>query len=185
MGTQAQGTKLEVATLGGGCFWCLDAVFRMLNGVVKVESGYTGGQVPNPSYKDVCTGATGHAEVVQITFDPAIISFRDLLGVFFTTHDPTTLNRQGGDIGTQYRSEIFYHTPDQKRIAEEVIRELGEQKVWDDPIVTRVSQIGSYYPAEDYHQDYYSGNSEQPYCSVVIAPKVAKVRKAYFDRLVK
>src|ERR1051325_7608137 len=151
MGTQAQGKSQEVATLGGGCFWCLDAVFRMLKGVIKVESGYTGGRYPNPSYKDVCSGMTRHAEVVQITFDPTVISFRDLLGVFFTTHDPTTLNRQGGDIGTQYRSAIFYHTLDQKRTAEAVIQELTENKVWDDPIVTQITHIGSLYLAQAYN----------------------------------
>ncbi len=177
-------TNQEVATLAGGCFWCLDAVFRMLKGVTKVDSGYAGGTVANPSYKEVCTGTTGHAEVVQITFDPSIISYRDLLGVFFTTHDPTTLNRQGGDIGTQYRSAIFYHSPEQKATAEQVIAELSQQKVWDDPIVTEVNPISAFYGAEGYHQNYYAGNQEQPYCSVVIAPKVAKARKMYLDRLI-
>lgn len=179
MATNAQ----EVATLGGGCFWCLDAVFRMLKGVERVESGYTGGQYPDPSYRDVCSGMTGHAEVVQITFDPKVISFRDLLGVFFTTHDPTTLNRQGADVGTQYRSAIFYHSDEQRETAEQVIDELNRNKVWDDPIVTQVTKLGAYYPGEQYHQDYYSANADQPYCQIVIAPKVAKVRKAYFERL--
>jgi peptide-methionine (S)-S-oxide reductase len=177
-------TNQEVATLAGGCFWCLDAVYRMLKGVTKVESGYAGGHVANPSYKDVCTGTTGHAEVVRITFDPSIISYRDLLGVFFTNHDPTTLNRQGGDIGPQYRSAIFYHSPEQKAIAEQVIAELEQQKMWDDPIVTEVTPVDAYYAAEGYHQNYYAGNQEQPYCAVVIAPKVAKARKAYLDRLI-
>jgi peptide-methionine (S)-S-oxide reductase len=176
-------TNLEMATLAGGCFWCLDAVFRQLRGVEKVESGYTGGPYPNPSYRDVCSGMTGHAEAVQITFDPAQITYRDLLGVFFTIHDPTTLNRQGADVGTQYRSAIFYHSPEQRNAAEEVIDELNRNHVWDDPIVTEVKPLGAFYPAERYHQDYYAANQEQPYCQIVIAPKVAKVRKAYLDRL--
>jgi peptide-methionine (S)-S-oxide reductase len=176
-------SRQEVATLGGGCFWCLDAVFRMLRGVQKVESGYTGGQSQNPSYHDVCSGTTGHAEVVQITFDPSVISYRDLLGVFFTTHDPTTLNRQGADVGTQYRSAIFYHSDEQRATADQVIEELNLNDVWDAPIVTQVVKLDAFYSAEKYHQDYYSANSDQGYCQVVIAPKVAKVRKAYFDRL--
>jgi peptide-methionine (S)-S-oxide reductase len=184
MATQEAGPRSEVATLGGGCFWCLDAVYRMLKGVTKVESGYAGGQVDNPSYNQVCTGATGHAEVVQITFDPSVISYRDLLGVFFTTHDPTTLNRQGGDVGTQYRSAIFYHSPEQKNTAEEVIAAITREKIWDAPIVTQVVEADKYFAAEPYHQDYYANNQEQPYCAVVIAPKVSKARKAYFDRLV-
>ena len=175
----------EIATLAGGCFWCLDAVFRQLKGVESVVSGYTGGQYPKPSYRDVCSGMTGHAEVVQITFDPSVISYRDLLGVFFTTHDPTTLNRQGADVGTQYRSAVFYHSPEQREAAEQVIDELNRNEVWDDPIVTEVKPIGPFYPAEAYHQDYYAANSDQPYCQIVVAPKVAKVRKAYFDRLVR
>jgi peptide-methionine (S)-S-oxide reductase len=173
----------EVATLAGGCFWCLDAVFRMLRGVEKVESGYIGGQYPNPSYRDVCSGMTGHAEAVRITFDPSEISYRDLLGVFFTIHDPTTLDRQGADIGTQYRSEIFYHSPEQRDAAEQVIDELNRNKVWDDPIVTKVESGDTFYPAENYHQDYFTANPDQPYCQVVVAPKVAKARKAFFDRL--
>jgi peptide-methionine (S)-S-oxide reductase len=175
----------EVATLAGGCFWCLDSVFRDLKGVKKVESGYAGGQYPNPSYRDVCSGMTGHAEVVQVTFDPAEISFRDLLGVFFTIHDPTTLNRQGGDVGTQYRSAIFYHSDAQRDTAEQVIDELNRNKVWDDPIVTQVTAYTNYFPAEEYHQNYFAQNPDQPYCRVVIAPKVSKFRKAYLDRLVK
>lgn len=185
MSTQAQAKSQEVATLAGGCFWCLDAVYRMLNGVIKVDSGYAGGHVPNPSYKDVCTGTTGHAEVVQITFDPSVISYRDLLGVFFTIHDPTTLNRQGGDIGPQYRSAIFYHSPEQQATAKAVIEEMTKQGIWNAPIVTEVTPYDMYYKAEGYHQDYYAGNQEQPYCAVVIAPKVAKARKAFLDRLVK
>jgi peptide-methionine (S)-S-oxide reductase len=175
----------EIATLAGGCFWCLDSVFRDLRGVEKVESGYAGGQYPNPTYQDVCSGMTGHAEVIQVTFDPSIISFRDLLGVFFTIHDPTTLNRQGGDVGTQYRSAVFYHSPEQRETAEQVIDELNRNQVWDAPIVTEVTKFGSYYPAEEYHQNYFARNPEQPYCQAVIAPKVSKFRKAYFDRLAK
>jgi peptide-methionine (S)-S-oxide reductase len=173
----------EVATLAGGCFWCLDAVFRDLRGVEKVESGYSGGTTVNPSYEQVCSGRTGHAEVIQVTFDPATISFRDLLGVFFTIHDPTTLNRQGGDIGTQYRSAIFYHSPEQRATAEQVIRELETEGLWDDPVVTELAAFTSYYPAESYHQDYFNRNPYQPYCSAVIAPKVAKFRSKYLERL--
>jgi len=173
----------EVATLAGGCFWCLEAAFQQLNGVEKVESGYAGGHVANPSYEQVCTGTTGHAEVLQITFDPAIISFDDLLHVFFTIHDPTTLNRQGGDVGTQYRSAIFYHGPEQKAVAERVIAELQAEGVWDDPIVTEVKPLEIFYPAEEYHRDYYRRNPNQGYCRAVIAPKVAKVRKLYLEKL--
>ncbi|HTE44109.1 MAG TPA: peptide-methionine (S)-S-oxide reductase MsrA [Gemmatimonadaceae bacterium] len=173
----------EVATLAGGCFWCLDAAFRELGGVEKVESGYAGGMTTNPSYKDVCSGTTGHAEVVQVTFDPSVVSFQDLLGVFFTIHDPTTLNRQGADVGTQYRSAVFYHTPEQREATEQVIAELTRNAVWDDPIVTQVAPLTTFYLAEKYHQDYFSRNQEQSYCSIVIAPKVAKFRKAYLDRL--
>ncbi len=173
----------EVATLAGGCFWCLEAAFAQLKGVERVESGYSGGHVPSPSYEDVCTGTTGHAEVVQITFDPQVVPFRDLLHVFFTIHDPTTLDRQGGDVGTQYRSAIFYHTPEQKTDAERVIAELEAEKVWDDPIVTQVTPFEKFYPAEEYHRDYYRRNPDQGYCRAVIAPKVAKVRKLYLDKL--
>lgn len=175
----------EVATLGGGCFWCLDAAFRQLDGVESVESGYAGGHVVQPTYRDVCTGTTGHAEVVQVTFDPSVISFRDLLGVFFTIHDPTTKDRQGADVGPQYRSIVLYHTPEQRDITEQVIDELNRGHVWDNPIVTQVVPMTVFYPAERYHQDYYANNPNQPYCQIVVAPKVAKVRKAYFDRLVK
>ena len=173
----------EVATLAGGCFWCLEAAFQQLKGVEKVESGYAGGHVHNPSYEQVCTGTTGHAEVLQITFDPAIISFDDLLHVFFTIHDPTTLNRQGADVGTQYRSAIFYHGPEQKAVAERVIAELQAEGVWDDPIVTEVKPLEIFYPAEEYHRDYYRRNPNQGYCRAVIAPKVAKVRKLYLEKL--
>jgi len=175
----------EIATLGGGCFWCLEALFNELRGVEKVESGYSGGSVPNPSYREVCTGTTGHAEVVQITFDPNIISFMELLEVFFTIHDPTTLNRQGADAGTQYRSAIFYHTPEQERVAREVIAGLGASKLWDAPIVTEVAPFTTFYPAEEYHQEYFRRNPEQLYCSIVIEPKVARFRKQYLAKLKK
>ena len=173
----------EVATLAGGCFWCLEAAFQDLKGVENVQSGYAGGRVANPSYEDVCTGTTGHAEVVQITFDPQVVSFEDLLHVFFTIHDPTSLNRQGADVGTQYRSAIFYHTPEQKATAERVIAELQAQKLWDEPVVTELKPLEAFYPAEEYHRDYFRRNPNQGYCRAVIAPKVAKVRKLYFDRL--
>ncbi len=173
----------EVATLAGGCFWCLEAAFQDLKGVEQVQSGYAGGHVPNPSYEAVCTGTTSHAEVVQITFDPQVVSFNDLLHVFFTIHDPTTLNRQGGDVGTQYRSAIFYHTPEQKATAERVIAELQAGKVYDDPIVTELEPLEAFYPAEEYHRDYFRRNPNQGYCRAVIAPKVAKVRKLYLDKL--
>jgi peptide-methionine (S)-S-oxide reductase len=176
-------TKPEVATLAGGCFWCLEAAFTELKGVEGVRSGYAGGHAPNPSYEDVCTGTTGHAEVVQIQFDPQVVSFDDLLHVFFTIHDPTTPNRQGADVGTQYRSAIFYHTPEQKAVAERVIAELQAEQLWDAPVVTALKPLDAFYPAEEYHRDYYRRNPNQGYCSAVIAPKVAKVRKLYFDRL--
>lgn len=173
----------ETATLAGGCFWCLEAAFQDLKGVESVQSGYAGGRVANPSYEDVCTGTTGHAEVVQISFDPQVVTFEDLLHVFFTIHDPTTLNRQGGDVGTQYRSAIFYNSPEQKATAERVIAELQAQKLWDEPVVTELKPLEAFYPAEEYHRDYYRRNPNQGYCRAVIAPKVAKVRKLYFDRL--
>jgi len=176
-------SQREVATLAGGCFWCLEAAFQDLKGVENVQSGYAGGQVANPSYEDVCTGTTGHAEVVQITFNPQVVSFEDLLHVFFTIHDPTTLNRQGADVGTQYRSAIFYHSPEQKATAERVIAELQAQKLWDEPVVTELKPLTAFYPAEEYHRDYFRRNPTQGYCQAVIAPKVAKVRKLYFDRL--
>jgi peptide-methionine (S)-S-oxide reductase len=169
----------EVTTLAGGCFWCLEAVFEQIKGVSKVESGYAGGTAANPSYRQVCTGLTGHAEVVQVTFDPAVVSYRQLLEVFFTIHDPTTLDRQGADVGTQYRSAIFYHTPEQKKMAEEVIARLTADKVWDQPIVTAVVAFDVFYPAEDYHQGYFRNNPSQPYCQAVVSPKVAKLRKSF------
>jgi len=172
----------QVATLAGGCFWCLEAVFDEVKGVTSVESGYAGGHVENPSYKAVCTGMTGHAEVVRVTFDPDIVSYRDLLNVFFGIHDPTTLNRQGADVGTQYRSAIFYHDEEQKKIAEEVIKDLEAQKIWDNPIVTTLEKLDKFYVAEDYHQEYFANNPYQPYCAAVVAPKVSKFRKHYIDR---
>lgn len=173
----------EVATLAGGCFWCLDAVFRGLKGVEQVVSGYAGGTVANPSYEAVCAGRTGHAEVVQVTFDPAVLSYRDLVAVFFGIHDPTTLNRQGADVGTQYRSAIYYHNPEQERTAREVIAELERDQVFDSPIVTEVAPFTVFYPAEEYHQDYFRRNPGQGYCRAVIAPKVAKFRKEHLERL--
>jgi len=173
----------EVATLAGGCFWCLEAVYDELKGVEDVVSGYSGGKIPYPSYEMVCTGTTGHAEVVQLTFDPKIISFKEILEVFFTIHDPTTLNRQGPDVGTQYRSAIFYHTPGQRAIAEQVIADLGASNVWDAPIVTELKPFEKFYPAEDYHQEYFKRNPNQAYCRVVISPKVAKFRKRFLDKL--
>ena len=173
----------EVATLAGGCFWCLEALFGQLRGVDRVASGYSGGTVPHPTYEQVCTGATGHAEVVQITFDPAVISFRDLLDVFFTIHDPTTRDRQGPDVGTQYRSAIFYHSPAQQRAAKQAIAALEHAKTWDAPIVTQVVPFQAFYPAEDYHRDYFRRNPEQSYCQLVVAPKVAKFRKLHLRRL--
>jgi len=183
MDTHSNEMKNEVATLGGGCFWCLEAVYDQLQGVLSVESGYSGGTVPNPSYRLVCTGTTGHAEVVQITYDPSVVSYRELLQVFFTIHNPTTLNRQGADVGTQYRSAIFYHSPEQKEIAEEVIGEVNEQEIWPNPVVTEVVPFEKFYIAEDYHQEYFANNPGQPYCQVVIAPKVAKFRQKYLEKL--
>jgi peptide-methionine (S)-S-oxide reductase len=173
----------EIATLAGGCFWCLEPIFGELKGVEQVVSGYSGGAVPNPSYRQVCTGRTGHAEAVQVAFDPQEISFKEILQVFFTIHDPTTLNRQGADVGTQYRSAIFYHDQEQKAIAEQVIQELDAAKVWDAPIVTEVAPYEAFYQAEDYHQGYFERNGNQPYCRVVIAPKVARFRQQHFDKL--
>jgi len=173
----------EVITLGGGCFWCTEAVFKSLRGVVKVESGYSGGTVPNPTYQQVCSGTTGHAEAVQVTFDPSMIALREILEVFFTTHDPTTLNRQGGDVGTQYRSVVFYRTPEQKAAAEQVIEELTAAKLWRNRVVTELVPFTAFYKAEDYHQDYFANNGGQPYCQVVIAPKLAKFREHYREKL--
>lgn len=175
--------QTEVATLAGGCFWCLEAVYDQLRGVVSVESGYMGGKVDNPSYRAVCTGTTGHAEVVQITYNPAEVSFQDLLDVFFVIHDPTTLNRQGNDVGTQYRSAVYYHNAEQKAVAEQVIAALNAEHRWNNPIVTEVTAASKFYVAEDYHQEYFANNASQPYCQVVVAPKVAKFRKYYMEKL--
>jgi peptide-methionine (S)-S-oxide reductase len=175
----------EVATLAGGCFWCLEAVFEQLEGVERVESGYSGGQVADPTYEDVCMGATGHAEAVQITFDPARVTFRDLLDIFFTIHDPTTLNRQGADVGTQYRSAIFFHSPEQQATAQQAIADLTAARVWGRPIVTEVTPFRHFYAAEDYHQEYFRKHPYQPYCLLVVRPKVAKFRRQHFDRLKK
>ncbi len=173
------------ATLAGGCFWCLEAVYVELEGVEKVVSGYAGGAIPNPSYEQVCSGRTGHAEIVQVTFDPGVVTYEDLLGVFFTIHDPTTLNRQGNDVGTQYRSAIFYHDDEQKAASEQAIREITDARIWSRPIVTEIVPLTDFYAAEAYHQDYFKNNPYQPYCQVVVAPKVAKFRKQYFSRLKK
>jgi peptide-methionine (S)-S-oxide reductase len=173
----------EIATLGGGCFWCLEAVYRETEGIEKVVSGYMGGSTTNPTYKEVCSGATGHVEVVQLTFDPNAISYRDILEIFFVIHDPTTLNRQGNDVGTQYRSVIFYHSPEQKAVAEDTIRELTAQKVFDDPLVTAIEPARDFYPAEAYHQEYFENHPYQPYCAFVVAPKVQKFRKKFAGRV--
>ena len=173
----------ELATLAGGCFWCLEAVFEQMQGVKKVVSGYAGGHQTDPTYEQVCSGSTGHAEVVQVCFDPAVVTYRDLLDVFFAIHDPTTLNRQGHDVGTQYRSAIFYHSPEQKQIAEQAIAELNTAGIWDRPIVTEVAPLTTFYPAEAYHQGYFRGHPEQGYCQVVVGPKVAKFRKRFADKL--
>ena len=174
---------IETTTLGGGCFWCLEAVYDQLNGVTDVVSGYMGGHVDNPSYQAVCTGTTGHNEVVQLKFDTDVISFEDILRVFFTIHDPTTLNRQGNDVGTQYRSEIFYHSDAQRATAEQIMAEISAQGIWTNPLVTKVTAAETFYPAEDYHQEYFERNPNQGYCRVIIAPKVAKFRKEFVERL--
>jgi len=178
-------TNLRTATLAGGCFWCLEAVYDEIKGVQGVESGYAGGHMDNPTYRAVCNGDTGHAEVVQVHFDPNIVSYRDLLNVFFAIHDPTTLNRQGADTGTQYRSAIFYHDDEQKGIAEELIKDLSAQKIWDRPIVTEVTKLDKFYMAEDYHQEYFARNPYQPYCMAVVSPKVSKFRKHFIEMLKK
>ena len=177
--------NLQVATLAGGCFWCLEAVFDELKGVESVESGYAGGHVAMPNYEQVCDGNTGHAEVVQVTFDPQVLSYKDLLTVFFTIHDPTTLNRQGNDVGTQYCSAIFYHDEEQKKIANEVIQKINEARIWDHPIVTELTAFDTFYMAEDYHQEYFKKNPFQGYCRAIIAPKVTKFRHAFAERLKK
>jgi peptide-methionine (S)-S-oxide reductase len=176
-------THREIATLAGGCFWCLEAVFNDMKGVASVTSGYMGGRRPNPTYEQVCTGASGHAEVIRMEFDANAVSFKEILQVFFVIHDPTTLNRQGNDVGTQYRSAVFYHSDEQKRVADEVVAELTHAKVFRDPIVTEISAASTFYPAETYHHEYYARNPNQPYCMAVVAPKVAKFRKQFLDRL--
>jgi peptide-methionine (S)-S-oxide reductase len=184
MASEQAGTHpREVATLGGGCFWCLEAVFEQLRGVEKVVSGYAGGHVPNPTYQEVCSDDTGHAEVVQVTFDPNVVSFAEVLDVFFGTHDPTTLNRQGNDVGSQYRSVIFYHSHEQKQTAERRIAELNAARIWDNAIVTEVAPFQAFYPAEGYHQGYFRANPRQPYCQAVVGPKVAKFRKQFAGKL--
>jgi peptide-methionine (S)-S-oxide reductase len=176
-------TETETVTLGGGCFWCLEAVYNELRGVERVISGYAGGSVPNPSYEQVCSGRTGHAEVVQLTFDPSVISFKEILEVFFTIHDPTTLNRQGADVGTQYRSIILYASPEQEQTAKDVIAETQQSGIWRNPIVTQLVPLDRFYPAEGYHQNYFEQNPYQPYCQIVIAPKVAKAREKFLAQL--
>lgn len=183
MDHEPQVSQFEPATLGGGCFWCLEAVYRDVKGVERVVSGYSGGHVPDPTYEQVCTGETGHAEVVQLTFDPDVVSFRELLEIFFTIHDPTTLNRQGADVGTQYRSIILYHSLAQRETALKVIEEIERAKIWDDPIVTQVKPFERFYPAEEYHVNYFERNPNQPYCRLVIAPKVQAFRRKHTDKL--
>ena len=175
--------KSETAVLGGGCFWCLEAVYLQMQGVLSVESGYMGGKRPDPTYHDVCSGTTGHVEVVQVSFDPSVASYRDILEVFFTIHDPTTRDRQGNDAGTQYRSVIFYTSDEQKEIAEKIIREIDAAHIWDDPIVTEVRPVSTFYRAEGYHQDYFRNNPQQPYCTFVVAPKVRKFREKFAHKL--
>ncbi len=174
---------METATFGAGCFWCVEAIFQRLNGVEDVKSGYMGGKIKNPTYREVCSGLTGHAEVIQIKFNPEIITYKDLLEVFFQTHDPTTLNRQGADVGTQYRSAIFYHNDAQKELAEKIKNELNNKIVFDNPVVTEVSEASVFYVAEDYHQNYFNENGSQPYCSFVIQPKIEKFKKVFGDKL--
>ncbi|WP_436516270.1 peptide-methionine (S)-S-oxide reductase MsrA [Ekhidna sp. To15] len=174
---------MDKATFGSGCFWCTEAVFQRLKGVSGVKSGYTGGHTKNPNYRDVCGGQTGHAEVIQLDYDPDVISYKELLEVFWKTHDPTTLNRQGNDVGTQYRSAIFYHTEEQKQLAEKYKKKLNDSSIWSDPIVTEISALGEFYPAEVDHDDYYNQNSSQPYCAFVVAPKVEKLKKLFAEKL--
>jgi peptide-methionine (S)-S-oxide reductase len=185
MASAGEREGLELATLAGGCFWCLEAVYDQLKGVRSVESGYMGGRTANPTYEDVCSGDSGHAEVVRVAFDPREVSYRELLQVFFTIHDPTTPDRQGNDVGSQYRSAIFYHSPEQKSAAEQVLAELGKANLWRDPIVTQVTEAGPFFKAEAYHQEYFERNPYQPYCQFVVQPKVAKFRAHYLDRLKK
>lgn len=181
--TTGMNKNLETATLGGGCYWCMEAIFQRLDGVEKVESGFSGGHVKNPTYREVCTGLTGHAEVIQITYDTTKVSFAEILKIFFTMHDPTTLNRQGNDIGTQYRSAVFYHNEAQQKVATEIIKALNEAKAYPSPIVTEVTPFDTFYKAEDYHQNYYNENSGEGYCRYVIQPKIEKFEKVFKDRL--
>lgn len=183
--TKEKGHTIDTATFGAGCYWCTEAQFQQLNGVTKVESGFSGGHIDNPTYKQVCSGATGHAEVCNIYYDPSVISFDELLAAFWTSHDPTTLNRQGNDVGTQYRSVIFYHNEEQRKKAEEYKRKLNEEKAWDKPVVTEITPFTKFYIAEDYHQNYYNENGEQPYCHFVIGPKVEKFKMIFKDKLKK
>jgi len=183
MNTEKENKNLEIVTLGAGCFWCVEAIFQELEGVEQVVSGYMGGETKNPTYKEICTGETGHAEVCQITYNPAVISFDDLLEVFWQTHNPTTLNRQGADKGTQYRSAVFYHTEQQMKLAQSYKNKLAESGAWDDPIVTEITKVSKFYPAENYHQDYFNNNNNQPYCSFVIKPKMEKFKKIFKDKL--
>lgn len=183
--TDAAQDGREIATLGGGCFWCLEAVFDELKGVESVESGYMGGEKAHPTYEQVCSGQSGHAEVVQITYDPRAITFREILDVFFVIHDPTTLNFQGNDVGTQYRSAIFYHTPEQQAVAGQAIADLNASRLWNDPVVTEVTPASTFYPAEDYHQEYFDRNPYQPYCRAVVAPKILKFRKSFSSKVKK
>ncbi len=176
-------TQMETATFGAGCYWCVEAIFQRLNGVVSVESGFSGGHVKNPSYREVCTGTTGHAEVCNITYDPSVISYVELLEVFWKTHDPTTLNRQGNDVGTQYRSAVFYHNQQQQELALEMKEKLDQAKIWEDPIMTEIVPFDIFYKAEDYHQDYYNQNASQPYCRFVITPKIEKFEKVFKDKI--
>ncbi|MBN1414036.1 MAG: peptide-methionine (S)-S-oxide reductase MsrA [Bacteroidales bacterium] len=182
---QLMSAQFDTATFGAGCYWCVEAIFQRLEGVISVVSGFSGGHVKNPSYREVCTGITGHAEVCQITFDPSIISYVELLEVFWKTHDPTTLNRQGNDVGTQYRSAIFYHTKEQQRLALEMKKELDAAQIWNDSIVTEIVPFNVFYRAKDYHQDYYNQNKSQPYCTFVITPKIEKFEKVFKDKIVK
>ena len=178
-----QAVSWEVATLAGGCFWCIEGVFREVKGAENVVSGYTGGTTVNPTYEQVCTGKTGHAESVQVSYNPSKLSYREILEIFFSVHDPTTLNRQGADVGTQYRSAIFYHNEQQKRVAEELIKELGKANLWDKPIVTQIVPLETFYPAENYHQEYFSRHPERAYCQMVISPKINKFRKQWTEHL--
>ena len=184
-GKKSEEKSMELATVGGGCFWCVEAVFQRLEGVTKVVSGYAGGQTENPNYKQVCTGLTGHAEVCQITYDPSIVSFDEILEVFWQTHDPTTLNRQGNDVGTQYRSVVYYHSQEQKEKAEHYMKKLDEAKIFKNPIVTEISPLPKFYPAEDYHQNYFNDNPDQPYCQAVVKSKVDKFKKVFSEKMKK